>query len=429
MRASALLPALAVGLWLAGAAAAAPGGRHELRIELDWSAVDTHSGIGAWTDGGFGKLRHDENTGSAESSRLALEYRGRLAETLFAHAVLDSIDDAARSIGLTEAYLEWRPLPRGSARQRFRFGAFYPAFSLENSEFAWASPYSRSFSAINAWLGEEIRPIGMDWRVSRTLGGPGSPHEIGASAGVFFGNDPAGTLLFWRGWSIHDRQTRLNERLPLPPLVFADPDGGADTIIARHLDPIAEIDDRPGILAGLEWTYARRAKLALGLYDNRADPYAFRDGQWGWGTRFVQLAGQIELPGGIGLVVQRMQGDTDWLTYTTSTGLTMPATEYVTDRFDSGFMLLSRPLAARQRVTLRFEEFDLYRPGLTVDRGNSVMIGYGLALNDRLDLQLEWLRIDSTRDLWPIFYDQPARDRSERLFQLGFRLVVLDSTR
>jgi len=412
---------------LSQAALAELGSRHDLRIELDWTALDADSTLGAWPDGGFGKLRYAAK--DTDATRLALEYSGRIAPQLFAHAVLDAIEDAEQHVGLTEAYLEWRPLPSGANRHRYRFGAFYPAFSLENAGFAWESPYSRSFSAINAWLGEEIRPVGADWRLSRSLGGPGSPHELEASAGVFYGNDPAATLLFWRGWSVHDRQTRLNERLPLPPLILPDPNAGADRVITRRLDPIAEIDDRPGVVTSLGWSYAKRARVSLGFYDNRADPYAFRNGQWAWATRFRHIGAQLELPARFGLVAQFMQGDTDWLVNVRADGQMTPETELYTDDFEASFVLLSRPIGERHRLSLRRDDFSLVRPGmLVVDDGSATTLAYRYAVNRNLSLELEWLQIDSRRDLWPYFYGQDRTGFDENLIQLGFRYVLFDST-
>jgi hypothetical protein len=417
-----------VALLAAGLASAELSDRHELTIGLDWHLTDTDSTLGAWPDAGYGKLRFDSEGGVEEWSRLAVEYRGRIAPELFAHAVLDYIDDASEHVGLTEAYLEWRPLPTGANRHRFRFGAFYPAFSHENSDIAWESPYTRSFSAINAWLGEEIRPVGADWRLTRRLGAPASGLEIGVVGGVFFGNDPAGTLLFWRGWAVHDRQTRLNERLPLPPLVFPAAGNGPDTVIERELDPIAEIDDEPGFYLGGKWHYARRARLSLAFWDNRGDPTAFRDGQWAWGTRFWQLGGQFELPGKLGLIAQHMRGDTDWLTYVTTTGMTTPQTALETDEFESSFVLLSRMIGKGHRLSLRLDDFDLWRPGkLEVDRGDATTVAYDYAINARFRMRLEWLRIESSRDLWPIFYDQTSHRFAESLVQLGLRVVLLDT--
>lgn len=402
--------------------------RHELRIELDWNLVSSHSTLGAWPEGGFGKLRYDTRGSDYGSTRLGLEYGGQIRPTLFGRIAMDAIEDASTRAGLTEAYLEWRPLPAGLSRNRFRFGAVYPAFSMENSDFAWASPYTRSFSAINSWLGEEIRPIGVDWYFTRPIGSQASPHEFGAFAGAFYGNDPAGTLLVWRGWAVHDRQTRLNERLPLPPLVFPGQPGGPDLVIERRLDPIAEIDDRPGIYVGSEWRYARRTKLSLAFYDNRADPYAFRDGQWAWGTRFWHAAAQISLPKDVGLITQFMHGDTDWLIAANDDGSISPATRYVTDDFDSAFVLLSKIFKQNHRVSLRLDRFDLSRPGsLEIDRGSSTTLAYSYSFNRRLAMQAEWLSIESSRDLWTALYGQSISNERERTVQLGFKLTIFDS--
>src|SRR5690606_3435751 len=103
--------------------------------------------------------------------------------------------------------------------------------------------------------------------------GLGSPHELRAFAAAFMGNDPAGTLLFWRGWSLHDRQTRLDDRLAAPPKPI-----WVDGVIVgsrpQHVEPFEEIDDEPGAYAGLEWRYARRVLVQAARYDNRSDPHA-----------------------------------------------------------------------------------------------------------------------------------------------------------
>ena len=83
----------------------------------------------------------------------------------------------------------------------------------------------------------------------------------------------------------------------------------------------------PGAYAGVEWRYARRALVQLARYDNRADPYSFADGQWGWGTDFNHLAVQVGLPAEIGLVVQWMDGATEWLTAALPNGTRMPMSE------------------------------------------------------------------------------------------------------
>jgi hypothetical protein len=412
-----------LGVLVAGVASAEPGDRHSFDLFIEQHWADAESTLGAWPEGGYGKLRYSPDGDLASSTRIALDYRVQIAEQLFGRAVVDYIDDADENPGATEIYIEWRPLPAGPARHRYRFGAFYPSFSLENSDSAWESPYTQSFSAINSWLGEEIRTIGAEWRLSRPLTVESSPHDLDAFAGLFYGNDPAGTLLFWRGWSVHDRQTRINEHLPLPPLVLQGSGGGAPLIIARTIDPVAEIDDRPGIYTGAEWTYAGRAKLTLAFWDNRGDPYAFRGGQWAWATRFWHLGAQFTLPGDLGLVAQWQRGDTDWLTYTTATGATLPQTALVTDEFEAEFLLLTRAFGDRHRLSLRRDDFYIWRPGdITADDGYATTLSYSYSASRRVDTTVEWLEIESTRDLWPLLYGQGGDYAEESVLQFSVKL-------
>lgn len=418
-----LLFATAYGALHSQLAVAELSDRHQFTVGLEWSITNADSRLVPWTEGGPGKLRYDTSESLTESTRLFVDYNGQIAPQFYAHVVLDYLDDN-NTAGLTEAYVEWRPLPSSPMRHRFRFGAFYPAVSFENPALAWDSPYSNSFSAMNAWLGEEIRPIGLEWNISRRLGAAASPHEISASTALFYGNDTAGTLLFWRGWSVHDRQTRLNERLPLPTLVFPLPGDAPAIEVPRTLDPMAEIDHEPGISITGEWRYARRAQLALGFWDNRADATRFRDGQWAWGTRFWHLSAQFTLPGDVGLIAQRMRGDTDWLIQVTPTGQLTPQSQLATDEFDTSYLLVSKTIGERHRLTLRRDYFDIWRPGeLEVDKGYATAIGWRYAPGDRLNLQVEWLEIESRRDLWPAFYLQQD-GHTESLLQLSVNAVL-----
>ena len=273
-------PAALLAATLAAAPAAAQSDRHEFYFDASAGYVSASTDLRAWTEGGFSKLRYAED--GFEAFRLFGEYHGRITPTLRARVVVDYVDDASDGLGVTEAVIDWRPIPQSRNQHQLRFGAFYPSFSLENGDRGWESPFTYSYSAINTWIGEEIRPIGAEWSLRRRLEGFRSNHELRAFASGFYGNDPAGTLLFWRGWALHDRQTRLGDELDIPPMPF--------TTNPQRLSPIAETDHRPGAYAGLEWRYAQRALVQVARYDNRADPYSFSDGQWGWGTDFNHLA-------------------------------------------------------------------------------------------------------------------------------------------
>lgn len=403
----------------------AGSGRHSWSIAAAIGVPDPNTPLRAWPEGGHGKLRAEDE--GAYLDRLVAEYRGRITPTLEAHVVADYLDDDAGGLDLTEAYLEWRPVPRRALKQQWRFGGFYPRMSLENVDAGWASPLSTSFSAVNTWLGEEIRAFGAEWLGRRTLGPAASPHELAFFSGLFYGNDPAGTLLFWRGWSVHDRQTRFGDRLPLPPRPVFGAGGAIVGLAAQTVEPFAEIDERPGVYGGLEWRLRRRALVRLSRYDNRAAPLDFESGQWSWNTTFDQLAVQVELPLGLGLVAQHLTGRTIWLVGGGTDGVASPRSYVAEDDFSAHFVLLTKRIRDRHRVTLRRDEFDVDREAspntLTIDSGGAWTVSYGYRPSERLSMTLEWLEIESRRDLWPAFYALPAHAEERQLkLTLGVRL-------
>ena len=218
-------------------------------------------------EGGFSKLRYAED--GFEAFRLFGEYHGRITPTLRARVVVDYVDDASDGLGVTEAAIDWRPIPRSRNQHQLRFGAFYPSFSLENGDRGWQSPFTYSYSAINTWLGEEIRPIGAEWSVRRRFEGFRSNHEVRAFAAGFYGNDPAGTLLFWRGWSLHDRQSRLGDDLEIPPRPFSDEAAAAvavsgDRPSSRRLRRRRVALRAPGAGPARALRQSRRSLLVLG---------------------------------------------------------------------------------------------------------------------------------------------------------------------
>lgn len=403
---------------IAVAAVAAEGDRHTWTFDVAVGYPDVSSDLEPWTESGHGKLRFADDAGLA-GNYFAADYRGRITDTFWVKTVLNYADDASAGLDFTEAYLEWRPVPKSDNQHTFRFGAFYPPFSLENSDVGWASPFSTSWSTINTWLGEEIRPIGAEWRFRRRLGFSGSPHELGAFVAGFYGNDPAGTLLFWRGFASHDRQTRLNDELPMPPTPVFDQTGSIVGLRDQYVEPIAEIDHEPGYYAGVEWRYARRALVQLGFYDNRADPESFRDGQWAWHTHFSQIAAQVDLPGGFGIMSQWMTGATYWLIGVTPTGMRTPATELVDDYFGASYLMLTKRFATAHRISARHDTFAYEREemDLDVDAGQAWTIAYEYQATPSLALAFEWLKIESERDIWPIFYGLPS-DATERQLRL-----------
>ncbi len=415
----------ALALLGAASCACAEGDRNELFIGVGTAYFHSSTDLKAWPEGGLGKLRYADD--GAEAVRLFAEYHGRITPTLNARVVADYVDDGSSGLGVTEAYMDWRPIPRSPNQQQVRFGAFYPPLSLENGAHGWESPFTYSYSAINTWLGEEIRPLGAEWSLRRRLASTRNTQEVRAFAAGFYGNDPAATLLFWRGWSLHDRQTRLNDRLPIPQIpVF----GAAGTIVAlrpQPVQPFTETDHRPGFYLGGEWRYTRRALVQLARYDNRADPWSFAEGQWGWHTSFDHLAVQVALPWDLGLMAQWMRGQTYWVSGAFADGTSVPSANIVEDEFEAKYLMLTRKWRSAHRVALRYDDFGIERPDavpvLHADEGHAWTLSYRYEPNERFSGGVEWLEIQSQRDLWPYFYGVPGQANESQLrLQFSLRL-------
>ena len=79
---------------------------------------------------------------------------------------------------------------------------------------------------------------------------------------AFLGNDTAGTMLAWKGWSIHDRQTRFQDDLPLPPLPQIQP-GALFQTQAPFSEPVREVDERVGYHISGEWRWGKKLLVLL----------------------------------------------------------------------------------------------------------------------------------------------------------------------
>ena len=103
---------------------------YEIRYGVEFGFLKT-SGYPSWTDGFVGKLRYDKD--GAVFNRAFVDYRGRFGDAINVHMVLEGYDDdLGNTIDFTEAYVEWRPMPKSATRYRVKVGAFYPRISLEN---------------------------------------------------------------------------------------------------------------------------------------------------------------------------------------------------------------------------------------------------------------------------------------------------------
>ncbi len=344
----------------------------------------------SWLARGFGRLQTGAERSGSTADRATLEGRlGLRYELGAAFAVQvegvarrepDSIGD---ELGLSQAFLEWTQGFAVASELRVRAGLFFLPTTREAIDPLWTSPYTLTLSALNSWIGDEVRPEGVDLGLRL-----GEHAALGAT--VFRGNDTAGALLAWRGWSLGSRVSTLGEVLPLPPLSsLADP-----RAFGRQRDsgtqPVGrELDGRNG------WSARGRLEGAGALvqgsaYDNRGDR-ELHDGEYAWRTRTQQLAGQIGR-GDLTLVAEGLRGSS------AMGSLTRP---HVDIEFWAWYALAS---AARGpwRTSLRYDRFyvddrDHSAAENNDERGSAWTAAAFWQPGERFRLGLEYLALGSRR--------------------------------
>ena len=284
---------------------------------VEWSGFALLRGASA-----ANALPLDDDAVSAQV-QAGIDWRPSPAFGAHVHLLARSDADGSRRgrVGVVEAFLE-QTLERGQHRVRLLEGAFFLPGSRENSNALWESPYAITSSALNSWLGEELRPIGVDAQYTFRRRWTGA-------ITVYRGNDTFGALPPDRGWKLHDRWTLLGEHVRVDPEYF--------TSVS------AETDGRLGWSARARWNNDR-AVVQLTHIDNNSD--ALQHGELlNWDTQFDIVALDYTLD--------------DW-SFVTEYGWGKTAVFHEGDHFvndlRAGYVLVSR-LAGRGRVSLRAEEF------------------------------------------------------------------------
>ncbi|WP_367270661.1 hypothetical protein [Pseudoalteromonas sp.] len=282
---------------------------------------------------GIGLYRYDQEHDGVVISQAMLSSRFELNSDWSAHTVLNAHPDPELTVGFTQAYLQYQPLTASRYKWAVKAGGFYPKMSLENPQSGWMSPYNYTNSAINTWIGEEVRAFGLEASIKRPGRQFRSNHSFEGVASVFKGNDPAGTLLSWRGFAMHDRQTTFNERID-----FATPNSFNWYQLskqAEHVEPFEEVDGRFGYYVGAHWDYQKRSQLRVYYYDNNGDPGALNTdtGQYAWDTRFLSVAWLYKVNKQTRIIAQLLDGKTS-----------MGPHRGVDNDFYSHFVLLSHKL-------------------------------------------------------------------------------------
>ena len=365
------------------------------------------AGDRSWVDGGQGKLRFGSRQPSPNLRFVEAIGQGTLSITdeLHAVAVLRIEPEQRSGIDILESYVTWRPQAVGDWRWSVKAGAFYPPVSVENDDLGWTSPYTLTPSAINSWIGEELRTIGGEG----TLAHSGAWGTLSATGALFCCNEPAGTVMADRGWALDDRPTGLFERIRLPDatinLFGGTPPGRAGLF--------QNIDGQVGWYAALRWDVPDFGQLAVLRYDNRADPEAFTSRDASWATRFWSASLKTRLAD-VAVLAQLFAGDT-----TVEGGGT-----YFVTYFDSAFVLASYDFGD-WRVSGRAELFDTRNAPafpLMDEDGRAFTAALSWSPKDWLRLTGELLNVDSRRPEYTL--EGGPATRNDTQFQLSARAFL-----
>jgi hypothetical protein len=330
------------------------------------SAADPTS----WLRGGLGKFRYGDGGTHLRFAEAVVQADWTIADDWTAVGVLRAEPLTPGVVDALEAYLFYTPVSEDNVSWSVKSGAFFPTISLENDDLGWASPYTLTPSAINGWIGDELRSIGSE-ATMRWKNDVGTLSLIGA---IICCNDEAGILMADRGWTFGDRPTGLFERVRLPEstrrLINQPPYG--------RTGMFDEIDGSPGWYAGATFQMPDIGKISVIRYDNQADPYAKSGRDTSWGTRFWSLGGRTDI-GGVMLIAQGMRGQT------TVAGPTF----YAETKFQSAFLLASYDLDD-WRFSLREDLFATRRARAT----NTIWSEDGDAFTAAVSWsRVEWLRV------------------------------------
>jgi hypothetical protein len=304
--------------------------------------------------------------------------------------------------GLVEAFVDLHK-ELGLDDIQLRAGYFFLPTSRENIDPLWASPYTINYSALNTWVGQEVRPVGVDLQY-RHITGLG--HAITAGATAFRDNDTMGTLLAWRGWSIGSRLSTYGETLPLPPLASLRDDGPFFRQNDEGTTPFTnDLDGLIGYAGRLRYAVPQRGSIQYTYVDNRGDlrlypPASGENGsiyspkaEYSWLTKFHLIGAEFGNPDTLVLAAEYMRGSTEM-------GVFRPS--YVEANFDALYVLVSNK-RGRNRWTARYEIFGTdeadFSPGeINEEDLRSWTLSWLYDLTDHVRLGGEFTQITGQRD-------------------------------
>jgi hypothetical protein len=355
----------------------------------------------SWVKGGLGKFRYGgKQYGGAEG---VLQAELKLDDVLHAVTVLRAEPETPSIVDALETYLRYDDSGAHDLSWSVKAGVFFPTISLENDDLGWTSPYTLTPSAINSWIGEELRTVGSEGTL-RWQSDLGTVSLIGA---LLCCNDQSGTLIADRGWSMSDRPTGLFERVREPDAtlrIFRAP-------IPGRTGMFGEIDGQVGWYLGGVWQIPGIAKLTVTRYDNQGEPAAATARDFAWRTKFWSFGARTQY-GPLVLIAQQLSGYTE---------IEVRGVEAAT-KYQSGFLLASYDMDD-VRFGVREDLFQTRRVGATnatwSEDGDATTGAVSWTGQDGLRITAELIRMNSRRGEYV-----PAKlglHRTDTQFQLDAR--------
>ncbi len=353
--------------------------------------------LSPWLENGTGLTRYDEGF-AAKIDHVLLEAQWDILPTTSFNATVHINPDGEEQLGLSEGYFLVKPLSN-RLKHQIKLGYFYPQFSLENSDIGWNSPYTYNFSAINSWIAEELRPLGIEWQLRRPGRIHKSKHSYTLVASAYQQNDGLASLLSWRGWAVHNRQSVIGEKVNFADYFQFMP---VENPNPTYVDINTETDGHIGFYVGAHYQYLRRTDVRLYIYDNMASPFGLEpDMQYSWRTKFVSLAALHKFNKQTRLLVQYMNGSTAMGDYQKG----------VHNDFQAWYVMLNHSFVLDQkqhRLSLRYDNFNVadkdanpFDPNTS--NGDSITLSWRYLINKSISAGIEYSHLNSTninRTLW-----------------------------
>jgi hypothetical protein len=302
----------------------------------------------SWLEQGLGRYLADGATEPSLQSHLGLHWSSDLSWNALVHLRADTREGSGAALGLAEARFAKHWFLADDRRFTLTAGQMFLPTSREAIDPLWQSRYTLNLSALNSWIAEEIRPLGIQAAL-RSAAERDYSWELGVLG--FGGNDSAGALLAWRGFALHDRLSVATEDLSLPRLQSLGDTGAFAGQKDSGTRPFGrDLDGRIGMAAHGHWGRGEFWQLRGALVDTRGDRDLHR-GEYAWDTRFSVVGADWQ-------VHPQWQLATEWMRGRSGMGSADRPAQVDID-FNAFYALASWAASETWRWSLRWERFEI----------------------------------------------------------------------